>query len=799
MLKRLPHVAIFSLTLLCTPLFFCLPLHAKSFYIPLENQPVSTIEIIIKGEKLSTQTIKQTILSRIKTRSGDLFSQTTFDSDLKTLAQDYHKIEPRIESKDGKIAIILTIWLNPTIRDLTWEGNLKVTTKQLQAEFGISPGQAFDQQRFNKAFHQLKTYYIKKGYFEAELDYQLIHDEKANAVDIIISIQEKRAGKIKKICFCNFTKQEEEEILCLLATKKYNFFLSWFNGSGIYNEEMAEHDQFQVLNFLQNEGYADATVSLNVVEAKEKDRIIVYITADKGPRYTIDTITLEGNSLFTKEELLKCLPIRTGAFYSPEALHESIRKLTNYYGRCGYIETAINYIPKPIEGQCAYAIHFTIEEGESYRVGLIKVFGNRCTQTPVILHETLLIPGEVFNLEKLQLTEKRLMNVGYFDSVNVYAVKSEHGGLLSENYRDVHIEVEEGSTGHLGAFFGFSSVENIFGGINLTERNFNYKGLNCFWRDGLSALRGGGEYAHITLSFGAKSRSYLFSWTKPYFRDTQWSVGFDVSRTTNDYYSDHYEVKDSGFTLRAAYECNAFTRVSNHYRISYTDTHYDKKATNETKRKEGKSHWISAFGTSWQYDSTNHPLRPNCGLRSVFSTEIAGIGGGVTFLSFGYSNAYFYDLWGYGLLKLRDDIRFIQPLGSQDPDKIPLGERYFLGGDTTVRGYRSYRLGPKFKKDHHKHKDDEEEPRGGLSLQYFSAEISRPLFSLADGFAFFDAGALSKRRWNINTLYMSVGLGCYIQIFGANSPPLMLGYGWPINPKTSHDVKKFFITAGGKF
>ena len=55
----------------------------------------------------------------------------------------------------------------------------------------------------------------------------------------------------------------------------------------------------------------------------------------------------------------------------------------------------------------SYSLDFTIEEGEKYRVGLIKVFGNCSTETKVILNETLLIPGEIFNSVKLQLTEEK--------------------------------------------------------------------------------------------------------------------------------------------------------------------------------------------------------------------------------------------------------------------------------------------------------------------------------------------------------------------------------------------------------
>ena len=66
----------------------------------------------------------------------------------------------------------------------------------------------------------------------------------------------------------------------------------------------------------------------------------------------------------------------------------------------------------------------------------------------------LLIPGEVFNVDKLKLTEKRLENMGYFKKVNVYAVKTE-GCTLPGDYRDVHVEVDETSTGKIRPLLRF--------------------------------------------------------------------------------------------------------------------------------------------------------------------------------------------------------------------------------------------------------------------------------------------------------------------------------------------------------
>lgn len=174
----------------------------------------------------------------------------------------------------------------------------------------------------------------------------------------------------------------------------------------------------------------------------------------------------------------------------------------------------------------------------------------------------------------MEATEIRLQNVGYFSNVNVYAVRTEEESCLKGNYRDVHIEVEEKQTGRFGVFFGYSTVESLFGGVNITESNFNSPIGSLFSRNG-PGLRGGGEHVNITASIGQKTTSYGLGWTKPYFMDSRWSVGFDIEKSTNSYISSDYDIKSIRYNLRATRPINAFTRFGVHYRISNSYVNFD--------------------------------------------------------------------------------------------------------------------------------------------------------------------------------------------------------------------------------
>jgi outer membrane protein insertion porin family len=418
-----------------TPLLAASPLH-------YEAQPVTHLEVIVVTSQADSNSEAAAIVTRMKTREGEFFSQANLDADLKALSLSYDRIEPSLQADAEGLKITLKVWPKPTIRALIWEGNEREDSSTLRSQLGINVYTAFDRQAFNTAFHKLQAYYFKHGYFEAELNYTINYDPLTNEVDITIKICEGRAGYIQEIIFRNFEKCDEDAILELMSTKQYNFFTSWMTQQGSFMPEAIERDQIGIVHYLQDKGYADASVNITVEEIPERHRINVIITAQLGERYRFGEITFEGNKLFDDATIHKALNLKADAPYSPELLREMIYFLTNLYGKRGYIEAYVNYEARLRPDSNIYDIHITIEEDKQYYVGMIQIFGNSVTQSRVILHEVLMLPGQVFNQEKLRKTEERLLNIGYFKSVNVYAARSDGNSFLPDNYRDIHIEVE---------------------------------------------------------------------------------------------------------------------------------------------------------------------------------------------------------------------------------------------------------------------------------------------------------------------------------------------------------------------
>jgi outer membrane protein insertion porin family len=759
-----------------------------------EALPIKSFSFEIVGEPSGSE---ETVVSTLQTKEHERFSQAAFDKDLKQIAKEFDRVEPTVTVVDGEVTVAVKAWKKPIIHQIHWNGNQAIETEKLQKEFSIAPESAYDRQAFSKAIQKLRQYYVKKGFFESEVDYKVIPLSEPNTIDIDISISEGRAGYIEEIRFQGCTDKEVDELCDALMTKEYCMWLSWLTNQGTFYKDVFRQDEMTILKFFQNNGYLDAKVTTSVVPSKDRsDRIIIEITVEKGLLYHLGNVTTSGNILFTQETLLKKAGLEPGQVYSPDGIRQAAKVMYDLYGSKGYIDAAIVPEPKIRDNEQIYDVNFRIEQGKCFRVGMIEIVGNTITEPRVILHETLLVPGAVFDTNLLAKTEERLRNIGYFKTVNVYAVKSSRveGGDESA-FRDVHIEVEEiATTARLMAFAGWNSDEGISGGVGVSESNFRLLGLPNIFSEGYRALRGGGEFASANVTVGTKQLAYKASWTKPYFMDTKWVLGVDLEKVRNSYASSDYTIKTDEAVLSGKYELNPFLKFGTHYRIKNSDIdlkniHHSRR--NEQLIRESKNGGtISALGVSLYYDSTDHPVIPKKGLRSELSAEYAGIGGDHHFWKLAYLNSCFYSASENGVLKLRGDAQAIKTVLHTLPRQLPLDERLYLGGDTTMRGFRYNMVGPKFH-------DSEHTPRGGMTSLLFSAEYEHKLWKRLSGFVFTDVGNVWWQEFTIGRFQPTLGFG--LRFYISEATPLTFGMGYPIHPEHKRDVKHFFFSIGVGF
>lgn len=147
------------------------------------------------------------------------------------------------------------------------------------------------------------------------------------------------------------------------------------------------------------------------------DKIDLVFVIDEGRQYSVSGVAIEGNTVFTTEELNPALIMESGAAYSATDISNDEKMLSEYYGSRGYADARIDTSVVPA-GTDSVKIVYRVTEGEKSYIRKINIEGNTKTQDRVIRRELAFAPGEEFNTVRIERSRSRLTNMGYFSAVD---------------------------------------------------------------------------------------------------------------------------------------------------------------------------------------------------------------------------------------------------------------------------------------------------------------------------------------------------------------------------------------------
>lgn len=793
---------------------FALLLAACVYAASDDKSPVTIqkIDIVLTPEDAAIAFSPDDIRNGLASKEGAYFSDSEWDFDLKTLSKNknYFRVTPYEEEINGQKHLTLAIELAYQVRSITFVGNKEVSTSNCRSKFGIRAGSNFNISDMAAAVKNLQNYYVGQSYWTAAISYEPEFDKITHEVDIVVKIAEGSSGHIKAIRFKNlvddtgtetpWNKRWKNDIKDQLNSTTYKWYSSWFTGDGNLDKNVIEEDKRLCKIYMQDQGYPHADVTIEPI-VEEGNLVLEVQLLHLGDKYTFGTIATKGQVSFSEQQILSKAAIQTGQFYSLTGLESSILNISGQYFKKGFLDIQVDYQPLWNEEAKTVDITFHIgsalsdsaapAEGYQYKVGHIKIIGNRITDATVILNEAseLLVPGEILDRRKLGTLEQRLSNMGYFSSVNVMAAETQ---LQSdaEHYKDVHITVEEKGTGEFSFTFGYNSRDSFSIGAGIKERNFRIRGVPRLFSKGINAIRGGGEYMSFKAQLGDKQKSLSTQWAKPFFMDTRWTVGWDVGFSRNEYQSNAYNIQSIGAKLHASYEINAFTRYGVFYRVRNADVRLHTTAADIVAEAAGSDGLLSGIGMTLNYNSCADPLRPVSGFVSSLSTELVGLGGTHRFIGASYCNKLYHPFPFWKLVgRVRFDVSALQPFGSTTANHIPYAERYFGGGPDTLRGFKNFSIGPKY--------SDGVTARGGITQLALGYEVNLPLFSRVEAFGYIDACSVGNETWNFNHIKAAAGIGVRVEVM--QGIPVNVGYGYPINADNKADEERFFWSVGGRF
>ena len=765
------------------------------------GKTISSISVQLEGP----DTIgKSFILQNLQIETGIPYKSNAIDKSITNLMETGAIDDVRVFldpdlTTDSEVALVFKVRTKSRIGKIIFEGNKKISNGKLEKSIEISVGELFDEAEIKTDQRSLQELYLEKGFWNSQIDTQIVRDEGKRSVSVIFNIIENEKRKISKIIFEGNKNISDKKLLKVMETAPWRFWRFWSKRSR-YQPAILEEDLDKLRTLYRDEGFLDVTIKQSGVKIipQGKNSLNIVLEVTEGKRSYFGEITIVGNQVITSEELKSLTnrgdtELKTGDAYSPTRLSREVNRLRKKYGEKGYLDARVISIRKPnvVTGQID--LRFEITENNKFSVNSIQVRGNEKTKTIAIMRELALAPGETFDLLRMETSEARLRNTRFFEKVTLddEPITSQDPELQSSR-RNLVVNVEEGRTGHVSFGVGFSSLEKAMMFAEFRQGNFDI----MRWRSP-HRLQGDGQKFRLRLKLGARSNEARLALEEPWFMNRRVAAGFELFREKSDYYSSYYDEMRAGFEVYFRKRLFELVEGRLFYRLEDVEIDDVSTAVGVPSFIREEDLLISKIGLSLTRDTRNSILFPSDGSIVTLRKEFAGgpFGGDADYGRFELQGAKFFPTFDPmdQVLSIVGKTGTLGRFDGEDAD-VPFFEKFFLGGPYNLRGWDYRDAGPQ----------SLNEPNGGNSYSYLSAEYT---FKVADPlrFAFFyDGGFLrtgdfkflpgdnNNEGWHDNW-----GLGVRIMVMGM---PLRLDLGFPItDPSNTGGSPQFHFSGGTRF
>jgi outer membrane protein insertion porin family len=735
----------------------------------LSNQIAGFIQIdsvMVKGNR---RIEAEAILAVVESRKGDRLDQEKLDKDLRAIyAMGFFK-EVDLEIEDGPKGkvVIVNVTEKPSISKIAFEGNKKENEDNLKKEIGIKLYSILNQSEVKQSINRLKEYYRQKGFYNVEINSD-IREIPNNEVALTYKVDEGKKLYITKIAFTGNTHFSDRELKKLMEISEKGIF-SFITKSGLLDRNKLEFDLQKVAAYYHNHGYIRAKTGEAKVATSE-DGITVTIEVVEGEQYGVDKVRITGDLLKPEEELLKKVKIGKEKHYSREVVRKDTIALRDTYADEGYAYAEA--VPQIEEDDQRKMVDITYRMSQKSKVRFerINVTGNNVTRDKVIRRELKVAEGEYFSGKDLKKSTQNLHRLGFFEDVEIQNKKGSEDDLMV-----LDVAVKERPTGSFSIGAGYSSFDKMIGMFNISQNN----------------LFGRGQKLAATGSIGSRTTEVDLSFTEPWLFDRPISAEVDLYNFEREYFE--YTKDSLGGALRFGFPLGLDDYTKGLAGYGYETADISDVADNASIaiRDMVGTNVTSSATVGIRRNSKDRPWNTREGSYNQFTYEYAGgpLGGDVGFDRYQATSAWFFPLpWNtafmaqgrWGLVVQRDD------------EKLPVYQKFRLGGINTIRGFDDYSVSPR-------------DPRtgdriGGEKMAILNLEYRFPLIREQGimGVLFFDAGNswTDEQGYDFGDVKKSIGTG--IRWYSPIGP-LRLEYGWVIGPEGDEPSGNFHFSVGGLF
>jgi outer membrane protein insertion porin family len=712
------------------------------------------------------------ILAAMGTRVGAEFDPAQVRNDVKAIYRMGYFSDVKFDAEEvpGGYRLTVIVEEKPIVSSVSIEGNKEVEAADLRAGMTVRERSLFREEQVKESARRMVEVYQNRGFYDATVE-PSVREEADGSIRVSFRVTEREKLKIAKIRITGNRHLAEKKIRKAMETGEKGFF-SFITDSGTFKKDVIENDIRRIEALYQNHGFLESKVSDPRIGRGPKG-LDVTIHVFEGTQYRVGTVGFSGESGVPEEELRKAVKLPPGGVFSRDTLLSDVLALTTLLNDRGYALALVSPLVERRKEDPLADVTYKVDRGERYRFGKVEISGNTKTLDRVVRRNLDVADGATYTATGLKRSRENLNRLAYFKDVKISTAPAADPGTRE---MDVKVEVQEGPTGTLSGGLGFSSLDKLFGVVQLNENNL----FGRAWR------------ASLNSQFGARRTVFSLDFRDPYFLDTNLSLLLNAYNLRTKYTD--FERKGTGGKAGLGYSFSRFTSAGLTLRIDTVQITDPGNAVSDILREEfakGRQQTRS-LTLNVGRNTTDRYIDPSRGTAVSTTVEYAGgpLGGDSDFVKYFLNGKVFFPvtestvlsanaLWGHA----------VSTVGG----RVPIFERFFLGGPYSIRGFRSRGLSPA--------DPNTGELIGGNKELVMNLEYVFPLFNEVGfkGVLFFDSGNTWRQGdwpWDGPGLRYAAGFGVR---WYSPMGPLRFEWGWNLNPAPGEAKRVTEFTIGTAF
>ncbi|MFP6260265.1 outer membrane protein assembly factor BamA [Helicobacter pylori] len=432
----------------------------------------------------------------------------------------------------------------------------------LKSQMGIKKGDTFDEQKLEHAKTALKTALEGQGYYGSVVE---VRTEKVSEGALLIVFDVNRGDSIyiKQSIYEGSAKLKRRMIESLSANKQRDF-MGWMWGlnDGKLRLDQLEYDSMRIQDVYMRRGYLDAHISSPFLKTdfSTHDAKLHY-KVKEGIQYRISDILIEiDNPVVPLKTLEKALKVKRKDVFNIEHLRADAQILKTEIADKGYAFAVVKPDLDKDEKNGLVKVIYRIEVGDMVYINDVIISGNQRTSDRIIRRELLLGHKDKYSLTKLRNSESSLRRLGFFSKVKIEEKR------VNSSLMDLLVSVEEGRTGQLQFGLGYGSYGGLMLNGSVSERNLFGTGQSMSLYANI-ATGGGRSYPGMPRGAGRMFAGNL-SLTNPRIFDSWYSSTINLYADYRISYQ--YIQQGGGFGVNIGRMLGNRTHVSLGYNLNVT-------------------------------------------------------------------------------------------------------------------------------------------------------------------------------------------------------------------------------------